>query len=144
MFLSPPLNSINHLNILNNPRIHSLLEPITRIAHKRLTPLRRALSMRARSLAISIRLRKLLLHRLIRRRQENNLAICRLRHRLHSLQVSDLHRRRRAQDVGCLAHQFRRLDFGARGDDFGFSDSFGLRGHGEGVLELGGEYYVFD
>ena len=43
-----------------------------------------------------------------------------------------------------MAHQFRGLDFSARGDDFGFTDSFGLRGHGEGVLEFGGEDYVFD
>ena len=43
-----------------------------------------------------------------------------------------------------MAHQFRGLDFRAGGDDFGFSDTFGLRGHGEGVLEFGGEDNVFD
>ena len=100
--------------------------------------------MRAGPFAISIGLSELLLHGLVRGGQENDLAVCRLRHRLHSLQVPDLHCGRRAQDVGRLAHQFRGLDFCARGNDFGFTDSFGLRGHGEGVLQFGGENDVFN
>ena len=55
-----------------------------------------------------------------------------------------MHSRRGTQDIGGLAHQFGGLDFCACGDDFGFSDTFGLGGHGEGVLEFGGEDDVFD
>ena len=143
--LSPSLIPLSpHLNILTNPRIPSLLKPIIRIPPKRLTPLRTPLPMRARSLPIRIRLRKLLLHSLISSRQEDNLAISRLRHRLHSLQVPNLHSWRGAQNVGGLAHQFCGLDFSAGGDDFGFTDTFALCGHGEGVLEFGGEDDVFD
>ena len=63
---------------------------------------------------------------------------------MHSLEVSDLHRGSRAQDIGGLSHQLGGLDFGAGGDDFGFSDPFALGGHGEGILQLGAEDDVFD
>ena len=78
------------------------------------------------------------------RRQEDDFAVGRFRHRLHSFQVSDLHRRRRAQDVGSLAHELRGFDFGAGGDDLGFSDPLRLGGHAEGVLQLVAEDDVFD
>ena len=55
-----------------------------------------------------------------------------------------MHRRRRAQDVGSLAHELRGFDFGAGGDDLGFSDPLRLGGHAEGVLQLVAEDDVFD
>ena len=63
---------------------------------------------------------------------------------MHGLEVPDLHGRRRAQDVGGLAHELRGFDFCAGGDDLGFSDPLRLGGHAEGVLELVAEDDVFD
>lgn len=80
----------------------------------------------------------------IRSRQEDNLRVSTLSHRLHSLKVSDLHGRSRAENISSLSHQLCRLDFGARGNDLGFSDTLGLGSHGEGVLQLVGENDVFD
>ena len=100
-------------------------------------------AIRRRALAHTIRHRHLGGH--IRRSgQEDDLAVRALGHGLHSLQVADLHRGRRGQDVSGLAHEFRGLDFGAGGDDLGFSDSLRLRGHGQRVLQLVGENHVFD
>ncbi len=131
----------NPSDILNDPRVHRLLEPIARIAPTR--PLPRAPRMATRPLAKGIRLRKLGRH-IGRPRQEDDLAVRRLRHRLHGLEVADLHRGRGAQDVGGLAHQLGGLDLGAGGDDFGLADTFGLGGHGERVLQLGAEDDVLD
>ena len=100
--------------------------------------------MTARALAERIRLGECRRRLRGRAGQENDLAVGALGHGLHRLQVSDLHGRRTAQDIGRLAHQFRALDLGARGDDFGFSDPLALRGHGEGVLEFVAEDDVFD
>ena len=75
--------------------------------------------------------------------QKDDLAVCALRHRLHSLQIPNLHSRSARQNISSLSHQFSGLDFGACGDDLGFSDALGLGGHREGVLELVGEDYVF-
>jgi len=138
-----------HLDILNDPSVHRLLEPIIGITRKRLLiPIRRfgTLPMATRPLTIRIGLLELLLHthRLIGRRQEDDLAIGGLGHGLHSLQIPNLHRGRRAQDVSRLPHQFGTFHLGSGGDDFGFSDPFGLGGHGEGVLQFGAEDYVFD
>lgn len=63
---------------------------------------------------------------------------------MHGLEVSDLHRRRRAQDIGGLAHELGGFDFGAGGDDLGLADTLRLGGHAEGVLELVAEDDVFD
>jgi len=43
-----------------------------------------------------------------------------------------------------LAHQFSGLDFGAGGNNFRLSDTLGLGGHAEGVLELVAEDDVLD
>lgn len=43
-----------------------------------------------------------------------------------------------------MPHQFRALDFGAGGDDFGFSDTLALGGHGERVLQFVAEDDVLD
>lgn len=45
-------------------------------------------------------------HALACTRQKDDLAVGGLGHRLHSLEVSDLHGRSRAQDVGSLSHEF--------------------------------------
>lgn len=102
--------------------------------------------MTAGPLAVRIRLLQLRLHAdgLVRSGEEDDLAVGGLGHRLHGLEVADLHRRRRGEDVGGLAHELRGLDLGARRDDFGLADTLGLRGHGEGVLQLGAEDYIFD
>ena len=91
-----------------------------------------------------IRLRQLLLHSLIGSRQENNLAVGRLGHGLHGLEVPDLHGGRGGEDVGGLAHELGGLDLGAGGDDFGLADSLALSGHGERVLQVGAEDDVLD
>lgn len=88
--------------------------------------------------------RKLLRHRLTRSRQENDLAVCSLSHRLHSFQVSDLHSRSRREDIGGLSHQFGALDFGAGLDDLCLTGSLALGGHGQRVLELLAEDDVLD
>lgn len=75
--------------------------------------------------------------------QKDDLAVCALRHSLHSLQIPNLHRRSGTQNISSLSHKLRRLDLGACGYDLGFSNTLGLRGHGEGVLKLVGEDYVF-
>lgn len=72
------------------------------------------------------------------------LAVRRLGHCLHGLQISDLHGRSRRQDIGGLAHELGTLNFGARADDLGFSGPLGLRGHGQRVLQLLAEDDVFD
>lgn len=78
------------------------------------------------------------------RRHEDYLRISLLSHLLHRLKVSDLHSGCRAQDIGSLAHQLRRLDFGARGDDLGFTSTLALRGHGQRVLQVLAEDDVLD
>ena len=80
----------------------------------------------------------------MRRRHEDHLRISLLSHLLHRLKVSDLHRGRGAQDISSLAHQLRGLDFGARGDDLGFSGTLALRGHGQRVLQVLAEDDVLD
>lgn len=76
--------------------------------------------------------------------EEDNLAIRALGHGLHSLQVPDLHRGSRGQDISSLAHEFRALHFRARSDDLRFSDPLRLRSHGQGILQLVGENHVLD
>jgi len=77
-------------------------------------------------------------------RQKDDFGIRRLGHRLHRLEISDLHSRRAGQDICSLAHELCGFDFGARGDDFALSDTFRLRGHGERVLEFVAEDDVLD
>lgn len=49
-------------------------------------------------------------HGLVRRGQEDDLAVGGLGHRLHSLEVADLHSRSRREDVGGLTHKLGGLD----------------------------------
>lgn len=98
----------------------------------------------AGALARIIRRSKLLLHRLVHSRQENNLAIGRLSHRLHSLEITDLHSRRRGQDIGSLAHQLGRFDLSAGGDNLALTNSLGLSSHRERILQIVAEDNVLD
>ena len=63
---------------------------------------------------------------------------------MHGLEITDLHGRCAAEDIGGLAHQLGRFDFGARGDDLGFSGSLALCRHRQGVLQLLAEDDVLD
>ena len=75
---------------------------------------------------------------------EYDLRVRLLSHLLHRLKVPDLHSRRGAQNISSLAHQLRGLDFGARGNDLGFSGALALRGHGQRVLQVLAEDDVLD
>lgn len=79
-----------------------------------------------------------------RAREEDDLAVSRLGHSLHSLEVSDLHGRSRAEDIGSLSHELGRLDLGLGGDDLAFTNTLALGSHGERLLELLGENDVLD
>lgn len=105
---------------------------------------------------------ELFLNSLVGGWQEDNLAVGRFGHLLHSFEVSedelvqvqfqemtsqnlpDLHSRSTAQDIGGLSHQFGRLDFGARSNDLGFTSSLGLGSHGQTVLQVLAENHVLD
>merc|ERR1711939_610750 len=77
-------------------------------------------------------------------RHENDLAVGRLGHGLHGLEVADLHGGRAGQDVGGLAHELGALDFGACRDDFGLTRALGLRCHRQRVLQSLVEDQVLD
>lgn len=79
-----------------------------------------------------------------RHRHKHNLRVRALRHSLESLQLPDLHRGGAGEYVGCLTHEACCVDFGAGGDDFGFTDTLLLGGGGERGCDFGGEDYVFD
>lgn len=64
----------------------------------------------ARLLVLHSRLNGTRTHGLVGSRQEDDLAVGRLSHGLHSLEVADLHGRSRAEDVGSLTHQLGRFD----------------------------------
>lgn len=132
------LISRSHLNVLDDLCVHCLLEALSTLAIE-------WLAFAAALTRILIRLlQRLTADSLVVRRQEDNLAICRLGHGLHSLQISDLHGRCRRQDISSLAHELRALDLGARGDDLGLSDPLGLSGHRQRVLQLVVEDDVLD
>ena len=76
--------------------------------------------------------------------QEDDLAVGRLGHSLHGLEITDLHGGGAAQDIGGLAHELGGLDLGARSNDLGLSDPLALGGHGQRFLELVAEDDVLD
>jgi len=84
------------------------------------------------------------LHRLVLRRQEDDLAVGGFGHRLHGFKVSDLHGRRAGQDVGGLAHEFCGFDLSTRANDLRLTSPLGLRGHGQAVLKLLAEDDILD
>jgi len=77
-------------------------------------------------------------------RKEDDLAVGGFGHCLHRLEISDLHRRSAGQDVGGLAHKLSGFDFGASSNNLRLSDTLGLSGHGERVLELVAEDDILD
>lgn len=101
--------------------------------------------VRARTLANLVELSVNRSRRILRRaRHENDLRVSLLSHLLHRLEVSDLHSRRRAQNISSLAHKLRGLDFGAGRDDLGLAGALALRGHGQRVLQVLAEDDVLD
>lgn len=96
------------------------------------------------SFTIGISLRELLLRSHVCRGQEDDFAVCGLGHSLHSLQVSDLHSRRRAQDVGGLTHEFGALDLRTRSNDLALSNPLALRRHAQRVLQFSAENDILD
>lgn len=68
--------------------------------------------------------------------QEDDLAVGRFSHSLHSLEVSNLHSWCRTQDISGLSHELGALDLSPRSNDLGFTSSLGLRSHGEGFLQI--------
>lgn len=137
------------LDILHDTRIDCPLEPSVRLISRvggiaaRVESHGRVL-VPAGSFAHRIRRGKLLLNSLVDGRQEDDLAVRGLGHRLHGLEVADLHGRRGRQNIGSLAHELGGLDFSARRNDLALSDTLGLRGHGERVLELVAKDDVLD
>ena len=63
---------------------------------------------------------------------------------LTSLQLPDLHRRRRSQDICRLPHQARRVDLRPRRDDLTLTQALLLRGGGQARRNLGREDDVLD
>lgn len=100
----------DHLNVLNDTSVNSLLE--SRVLTSKIVGTGRG--VRATSLAslLSVSLADSLAHGhgLVRSRKEDNLAVGGLGHGLHSLEVSDLHGRGGAEDIGGLAHQLGGFD----------------------------------
>lgn len=98
----------------------------------------------ARAFAVSDTLLKLVLECRIRSWHEDDLRVRGLGHRLHRLELADLHGRRAGEDIGGLAHQLGSLDFCPGGNDLTLSDTLALGGHGERVLELASENDILD
>ena len=63
---------------------------------------------------------------------------------LTSLQLPNLHRRRRRQDIRRLPHQARRVDLRPRRDDLTLTQALLLRGGGQARRNLGREDDVLD
>lgn len=83
-------------------------------------------------------------HGLVGGRQENDLAVRRLGHGLHRLEVTDLHGGRRRQNVGCLAHELGGFDFRLGGNNLRLSQPLALGSHGQRLLQLLAENNVLD
>lgn len=147
------LSVVRGLHILHDPGVHSALEALS-VASELVRALGAGqmvtiadgavILVMTWSLSRSLSCSELLLNCLVLGREENDLAVRRLGHGLHSLEVSDLHSWCRAQNISGLTHEFGGLDFSPGADDFGFSGSLGLSGHGERVLEFLREYDVLD
>lgn len=76
--------------------------------------------------------------------RRTDFSIRRLGHRLKSLELSDLHRSGRRENVGSLSHELCGVDLRSRRDDLGFSDSLLLRSTRERLLKLETEQNVLD
>lgn len=103
-----------------------------------------ATSAAARAFTVPDTLLKLVLEYRIRCWHEDDLRIRGLGHRLHRLELADLHGRRAGEDIGGLAHQLGSLDFCPGGNNLTLSDTLALGGHGERVLEFTSKNDIFD
>ncbi|KAI6756254.1 hypothetical protein HG530_011990 [Fusarium avenaceum] len=88
-------------------------------------------------------------HALAGTRQEDDLAVSRLGHGLHSLEVSDLHGRSRAKNVGSLSHELGGFDLrvsylSLSSNDLAFTNTLALGSHGERLLQLLTEDNILD
>lgn len=101
-------------------------------------------STAARTLPVCHTLLKLVLEPRVRGWHEDDFGVRGLGHSLHCLELADLHGRRAGEDIGGLTHQLGSLDFCPGGNDFAFSDTLALSGHGERVLELATENNILD
>lgn len=126
------------LEVLDDASVHGTLEAIVGAVVGVDGP------VGARSLARTVGRGELLLHRLVRGRQENDLAVSRLGHGLHCLQVADLHGRRRRQNVGSLTHQLGGFHLSTGRDDLALTNALRLSGHGERILQVITEDDVLD
>jgi hypothetical protein len=143
------LRTSDCLDVLNHPRIHCLLKAVVIGVHVELVTCILPGLIIARSFASCVRrsrsgFQHALGDGLVGSGQEDDLAVGSLGHSLHGLEVSDLHGRSRAEDVGGLSHKLGGLDLGAGSDDLGFTNPLGLSGHGKRVLEIVAEDDVFD
>ena len=127
------------LDVLHHPGIYGLLEAVVGVSVKHVV-----CEAAGPFAGMICQLRHGLLHRLVRGRQEDNLAVGRLGHCLHGLEVSDLHGGCGAQDVGGLSHQLGRFDLGTCCNDLGFANTFRLGRHGERILQVVAEDDVLD
>ena len=102
-------DNISNLNVLHNASVHGGLETGILLTSKvpKLgvlgTALARLVGGRASDGAAHV-------HGLVGGGQEDDLAVGRLGHGLHGLEVADLHGGRGAQNVGGLAHQLGGFD----------------------------------
>lgn len=87
----------SRLDVLHHAGIDRVLESI-------LEPIILLWGMTAWPLAGVVSSRQLLLHSLVCRGKEDDLAVRRLGHGLHRLEVSDLHGRSRRKNIGSLGH----------------------------------------
>lgn len=147
------------LDVLHDASVHGLLETWV-LTSKVLVA---ALSLSAAGLAGGVGGHggvEGIAHGLVRGGQEDDLAVGRLGHGLHGLEVSDLHGGSRAEDVGSLTHKLGGFDLvllagvgvsgntvtylSLGGNDLAFTDTLALSGHGERLLQLLAENNVLD
>ena len=131
-------------DILNHSCIHGLLKTIVLRVHVERVPCVLLRLMAAGSLARGRLLQDILRNGLVGGWQEDDLTVSRLSHSLHGFEISDLHSWCRAENVGSLSHELGGFDFSTGSDDLGFTDTLGLCGHGERVLEVVAEDDVLD
>lgn len=131
------------LNVLHDSSVHRLLE--LRIGTSTSKVVARALGkIHALLLQSGIVSWSSLSHGLVGSWQEDDLAVGRLGHSLHSFEVADLHGRCRREDIGGLSHELGAVHLGLGGNNLRLSDTLALRSHGERLLQLLREDNVLD
>lgn len=128
------------LDVLNNVSVHGLLE--TLVVAKDVV---RGLEVGSvSSVGVNSRLERLVKTLVRGSGKENDLAVGRLGHSLHSLEVTDLHGGGGAQDIGSLAHELGGFDLCLGGNDLTLTNTLALSSHGKRLLELLGEDNILD